>query len=77
MQVDAGQLRVVVQHALKVGCTVQYARGSVDSPFDDQHGFQRTECRLNGGAGKMRLSRQFAEELFHGGDQVACPATFL
>jgi hypothetical protein len=32
MQVDPGQLGVVVQHALKVGGTVQYAWFSADSP---------------------------------------------
>jgi hypothetical protein len=31
---DARQLRVVVQHALKVGCTVQYAWIAADSPPD-------------------------------------------
>jgi hypothetical protein len=30
VEVDSGQLGVVVQHALKVGCTVQYAWVLVD-----------------------------------------------
>jgi hypothetical protein len=46
VEVNAGQLSVVVQHALKVGGTVQYVWVAADSQVGDEPSLQRTDSQV-------------------------------
>ena len=77
MEVDAGQLRDVIKHFLKVGCAVQYVWVPANSTVRAEGGFQRTECPVIAGAGEAGLHCQFGEEFRDGSLQVTSPAALL
>jgi hypothetical protein len=71
VEVNAGQLRVVVQHALKVGCTIQDVWVVADRPVGAERACQRADRLVTVGAGGTGLLTQLNQEFGDRSLQVA------